>query len=335
MKQDMNAINRALAPHWAALEGARIFITGGTGFIGRWMLEALVFSGVGAEVVVLTRNPDAFAAKAPHLARTLTLMAGDVRDFDRPDGPFTHIIHGATDASAALNANDPCLMFDTITDGTRRVLDMAAAKGVTRVLNMSSGAVYGAQPAHMSHVPERWPGAPYPDDPKSAYGEGKRAAELLCALYRRQYGVDVVTARIFALLGPMLSLDTHFAVGNFIRDAMAGRPIVIHSAGQAVRSYLYIADLAHWLWAMLLRAPAGAVYNLGSEEGISIADLAWRVNAVLKGGGVRIAGRADAGWNPGRYVPSTAKIRRQLGLVPTVGLDDAILRTAIFNGWKA
>ncbi|MDK2760288.1 MAG: NAD(P)-dependent oxidoreductase [Sphingopyxis sp.] len=334
VEDDLAAIDRQLAPHWGELDGARIFMTGGTGFIGRWMLEALARSDSNVEVLLLSRNPAGFAERAPHLARRFQLVAGDVLDFSPPPGRFTHVIHAATDASAALNANDPRRMFDTIVTGTRRALDLAVEHQVDRVLFLSSGAVYGAQPWDVSHVTEDWMGGPDPRDPKSAYGEGKRAAELLCAIYGKQFGLDIVTSRIFALLGPLLSLDIHFAAGNFIRDAMAGRPIRIESAGTAVRSYLYAADLAAWLWLALIRAPRGATFNMGSEDAVSIADLARRTAAILGGPGVEILGQADAGWNPGRYVPSTALVRKELGVTPTISLDAAIRRTAIFNGWK-
>ena len=115
---------------------------------------------------------------------------------------------------------------------------------------------------------------------------------------------------------------------------MAGKTIVIEGAGKAVRSYLYAADLTAWLWAMLLRAPSGAIYNVGSEEDVSIAELATRVAKLLGAPGVEILAREDPGWNPGRYVPDTQKIRNELGVVPTVGLDEAIVRTARWNGWS-
>ena len=335
VEQDIAAVNRTLAPLWPRLDGARLFITGGTGFIGRWLLEALARSPCDAEVVVLTRDPARFAATAPHLAARVELVAGDVIDFAFPPGRFTHVIHGATGASAELNARDPLLMFDTIVSGTRRTLEFAAASGVGRFLFLSSGAVYGAQPATLSHVGEDWPGAPDPHDPRSAYGEGKRAAELICAIHGRQSGIEVMSARIFALLGPLLSLDIHFAAGNFIRDAMAGRTIRVESSGEAVRSYLYAADLAAWLWTMLLTGKGGAVYNLGSEEPVTIADLARRTAAFLGGPGVDVLGRPDPGWNPGRYVPSTRAIRNELGVAATVDLDEAIRRTALYNGWNA
>ncbi|MEG3152383.1 NAD-dependent epimerase/dehydratase family protein [Sphingomonas sp. ZT3P38] len=333
LDQDLAAVHAALAPLWWRLAGARIFMTGGTGFIGRWMLEALARADTDIEVTVLSRDPAAFAARVPHLARRFRLVAGDVTGFAMPDGRFTHVIHAATDASAALNATDPSRMFDTIVTGTRHALDFAVERGAERFFFLSSGAVYGAQPWEVTHVAEDWLGGPDQRDPRSAYGEGKRAAEMLCAIYGKQFGLDVVNARIFALLGPLLSLDIHFAAGNFIRDAIAGRTIRVEGAGTAVRSYLYAADLTVWLWTLLISGDRGAVFNVGSEEAVSVADLARRTATLLGAPAVEILGRPDPGWNPGRYVPSTAAIRGSLGLTPTTSLDEAIRRTALSNGW--
>ncbi len=339
-QQDLETVFAALAAEWPRLKKSRLFITGGTGFIGRWLLETLRHAdarlGLSVEATILTRDPAAFAARAPHLTsyKGFRFIAGNVRDFDPPDGEFTHVIHGATDASAALNADDPRLMFDTIFDGTRRTLDLAAAQPSARYFFLSSGAVYGVQPWEMTHVPETWLGGPDWTDPRSAYGEGKRAAELMCAIHARHFDLDLVVARIFALLGPLQSLDIHFAAGNFLRDALRGSSIRVEGSGQAVRSYLYAADLAIWLWTLLLRADKGSIYNVGSQEAVSVRELAGRVSAALGAGEVEVLGRPDPGWNPGRYVPSTEKIRGDLGLEETVGLDEAIRRTAIWNGWN-
>lgn len=331
--QDLAAIDAALSAHWPRLDGARILFTGATGFIGRWMLEALARAPIRVEVVVLSRNPANYARRAPHLAVRFPAMAGDVRyPAHLPDAAFSHIIHGATDASAELTARDPRLMFDTIVDGTRNVVDLAC-NSQSRLILMSSGAIYGRQPTDSEFLDESSPGATAPNEPGAAYGQGKRAAETLVAIASQQHGLKAVTARIFALLGPLLALDTHFAAGNFIRDALLGRPIEVRSSGQAVRSYLYAADLAVWMWALTISAAPGAIYNVGSEESVSIADLARRVGRILGCGDVRILGRPDPGWNTGRYVPSTARIRADLGVTATVGLDEAIRRTALSHGW--
>lgn len=337
---DLNVIFDALSDDWPSLKGARIFMTGGTGFIGRWMLETLRDAdqrlGLDIEVSILTRNPAAFARLVPHLAAypAFHFIAGDVSNFEAPAGDFSHVIHAATDASADLNEHDPRRMFDTIVAGTRRVLDLAVERGALRFFFLSSGAVYGAQPWAVENVAEDWYGGPDCQDPRAAYAEGKRAAEMLCAIYAKQFGLDIVNARIFALLGPLLSLDIHFAAGNFIRDVLQGKTIQVQGAGTAVRSYLYAGDLTIWLWSILLKAKRGAVYNVGSEEGVSIASLAEQISATLGGGAVEILGKPDAGWNPGRYVPATALIRRDLGVAPMVGLEEAIRRTAMWNGWN-
>jgi nucleoside-diphosphate-sugar epimerase len=336
---DLDAVFAELAGDWSPLRAARIFMTGGTGFIGRWMLETLrdadIRLGLGIEVTVLSRNPAAFGQKAPHLAnhKAFRFVAGEIDDLKASGERYTHVIHAATDASADLNENNPRAMFDTVVSGTRRALDLAVDSGARRFFFLSSGAVYGSQPWEIDRVGEDWRGGPDPLDPRAAYAEGKRAAEMLCAIYAKQFGLEIVDARIFALLGPLLSLDIHFAAGNFIRDALNGRKITVDGAGLAERSYLYAADLTVWLWKILLRADSGSVYNVGSEDAVSIAGLAAKVSTVLGGEGFEILSKPDAGWNPGRYVPSTEKIRRELGVKATIDLDEAIRRTAYWNGW--
>lgn len=323
------------------LRGVRIFITGGTGFIGKWLVETLLSANtrldLGVQAVLLTRDPKSFRARFPHLAGNpaIQLHQGDVRTFKFPEAGFSHVIHGATDASAVLNAKSPLVMFDTIIEGTRRVLDCSVASGARRFLFLSSGAVYGKQPPELSHVPESYMGGPDPTDPLSAYGEGKRCAELLCTAYSRHHGFASTIARCFAFTGPYLPLDAHFAIGNFIKDALVGGPIRIEGDGTPFRSYLYAADLAVWLWTILLRGESCRPYNVGSEVSLSIADLAHEVaNTLDPNLAILIAKPAVAGVIPPRYVPSTARALRELGLEQTVALPDAIRRTAAWYGFR-
>lgn len=340
LEQDLLDTLQSNAAIWPALKEARIFLTGGTGFIGCWLLEVLrradLDLGLGLHVTVLTRNPGSLRTKAPHLAAypAFQFMAGDVSTFQFPAEQFSHLIHAATDASADLNENNPLQMFETVVQGTRHVMDFAVARKIDRVLNLSSGAVYGQQPWTVEKVGEDWLGAPDCTNPKNTYAEAKRAAEMLVGIYRKQFDLQVVTARIFALLGPYLSLDIHFAAGNFILDAMQGRTVVVQGNGQPVRSYLYAADLVTWLLHILVRAPAGKFYNVGSDEGVSIASLAERTAKLLGNGEFRVLGAPDQGWNPGRYVPRTDLVVKDLGLYRTVSLDEAILRTALWNRWQ-
>jgi len=340
LEDDLEFILRATEDVFLSLKGARIFMTGGTGFIGCWLLESLRYAdmrlNLDMRVTVLTRDLDAFRLKAPHLAdyKGFEFVVGEVASFASPEGEFTHVIHAATDASADLNENNPIAMFNTVVEGTRRVLDFCVEKRPEKVLYLSSGAVYGQQPWEMERVKEDWIGAPSCVDPRAAYAEGKRAAEMMCAIYGKQHGLQISIARIFALLGPYLSLGIHFAAGNFIRDAMAGKTVVVNGNGLPCRSYLYAADLTVWLWHLLQKGPANKAYNVGSDESVSIKDLAERTSAVLADGKYEVLGANDKGWNLGRYVPDTSLVEQDFGLCKTVSLDEAIRRTALWNGWK-
>jgi dTDP-glucose 4,6-dehydratase len=333
LASDLDQVLAQTGTLWNELRGARVFLTGGTGFFGCWLLESFLWAndhlGLDASVVVLTRDPDAFGKKAPHLAAhpAVTLHIGDVRTFTFADGAFSHVIHAATASGSTLNDSDRLLMFETIVGGTRRVLDFARHSGASRFLLTSSGAVYGRQPAELTHLPEDYAGGPDPTDPRAVYAEGKRAAEMLCALYA-DTRLQPTIARCFAFVGPYLPLDVHFAVGNFIRDALQGGPIRVSGDGTPYRSYLYASDLAIWLWTILLRGTPLRPYNVGSEAAISISDLARAVaERFSPEPAIRIARTAPARNGSERYIPSTALARTELGVAVTVELDQALRRT--------
>ena len=334
LANDLEHILAHTASLWEELRGKRIFVTGGTGFIGCWLLESLAWANdkleLNTRAVVLTRNLDAFRRKAPHLVGhpALQFHLGDVRTFEFPAGEFSHVIHAATQASATLNEENPLLMFDTIVEGTRRALEFTRQRGANKFLLTSSGAVYGKQPPDMTHIPEEYAGGPDPLDPRSAYGEGKRAAEMLCTLYAHQFGLETKVARCFAFVGPYLPLDLHFAIGNFIRDGLRGGPIQVNGDGTPYRSYLYAADLVIWLWTILLRGQACRPYNVGSEESITVGELARLVAGIARPEvEVKIAKKAAPGKTAERYIPSTHRAESELRLKPWVGLRNAIQRT--------
>lgn len=320
---------------WEELRNKRIFITGGTGFFGSWLLESFAWVNdklnLNSEAVVLTRNYDAFKKSAPHLAANpaIEFHIGDVRNFNFPEGEFSHIIHAAATPAVATFGNiDPLATFDIIIEGTRRVLDFAACCRAGKILFTSSGVVYGRQPDDMTHVPEDYRGAPDSTDQLCFLGESKRAAEMLCALYSKKYGIETKIARCFSFVGPHLQLDVHYAIGNFIRDGLNGGPILVNGDGTPYRSYLYAADLTIWLWTILFRGKSCRPYNVGSEEGVTIAELAnMTAQSFQKPVDVKIAKMPDSNILPDRYIPSTKRAQSELGLGQAVNLKEAINRT--------
>ena len=316
---------------WEELRGGRLFVTGGTGFFGRWMLESFLRANdqlnLEAEAVLLTRDPQRFAAGAPHVCRhpAVTLHEGDVRTFEDPEGTCTHILHMATETELA---GSPAASFRTAVQGTERVLGFAGRCRARKLLLTSSGAVYGTQPPEIERLSEDYCGAPRSEDASAGYGHGKRAAEFLSVAAGAETGLEPKIARCFAFVGPLLPLDANFAIGNFIRDALFRDRIEVAGDGTPRRSYLYAADLAVWLWTILLRGQSGRPYNVGSESDLSIAELADLVAHVLAPGTpVHIARQSIAGAPPTRYVPATARAARELDLHPWIGLEEAVRRT--------
>jgi nucleoside-diphosphate-sugar epimerase len=339
LAHDLDSIIARTEPLWQELRGQRILITGATGFFGCWLLESFVRANrrlnLHAHAVGLSRNPGRLAEIAPHLAQdpAIALHAADVRHGDFPHGAFSHVIHAATEASSKLNTESPLVMFDTIVEGTRRALQFSIASSVNRFLFVSSGAVYGTQPPELTHSNESFEGGPDPLNPASAYGEGKRAAELLCSLAASSR-LTTTVARCFAFVGPYMKLDAHFAIGNFIADRLDQRPICVLGDGSPVRSYLYASDLMVWLWTILFQGQSRRAYNVGSEEALNIASVAREVATALPPEvDVNIASRATAGAPAHRYVPCTTRAREELGLRAEVPLREAICRThAWFSG---
>jgi nucleoside-diphosphate-sugar epimerase len=324
---------------WDEIRGSRIFITGGTGFFGTWLLESFLWANenldLNASACVLTRDYKTFSRKFPHIAHnpSLEFHEGDVRDFTFPDGKFSHIIHAAaTSAVATFNNEDPLVKFDTVVGGTRHTLDFAVHCHAKKFLLTSSGAVYGKQPPSMTHIPEDYYGAPDPLDLNSSWGESKRTAELFCTYYAKRYGIETKIARCFSFVGPYLPLDIHYAIGNFIRDALNGGPIIVKGDGTPYRSYLYAADLVIWLWTILLKGKPCRIYNVGSEEGITIAELAYLVERCCETPiQVKITETPVPDKPSSIYVPSTRQTRQECGVMQIVDLEEAIRKTFAFH----
>ncbi len=326
---DLDHVLHGAESAWRSLRGARLFVTGGTGLFGIWLLESIAAAnarlGCGITATVLSRDPGRFRARAPHLAAQpfFHWHAGDVRDFAFPAGAHDCVIHAAASSNAAYQAAQPEDNFDTIVNGTQRALEFGARSGAADFLFVSSGAVYGRQPPEIARVPESHLAAELP----SAYARGKRAAEQLCERAAQEGGLRPKIARCFAFVGPHLPLDTHFAAGNFLRDALAGRQIVVSGDGTPYRSYLHMADLIVWLMTILVHGTAARSYNVGSDQAISIGELAREISALRDPPLPVRVGRAAAGDPAERYVPDVNRARSELALEIGIGLHDALQRT--------
>jgi dTDP-glucose 4,6-dehydratase len=326
--RDLDEILRASSPDLEALRGRKLFITGGTGFFGRWLLAALLRANaeldLGLDLTVLSRNPAAFAAKHREIdgVRGLTFLPGDVASFSAGPRRFDSIIHAAADTTAFTSEAGENARSRAIVAGTQRVLELANLHGA-RLLNLSSGAVYGAAAGKRGGAKE--------DDyasarPLTPYGLAKREAEALCA----ESPADFVTARAFAFLGPHLPLDAHFAAGNFLRDALGGGPIQVRGDGTALRSYLYPSDLVIWLLRLMVRGRRGRAYNVGSDHAVSTGQLARLIADAVEPKAEVVIQSAQPQGPQNIYLPNVDRARAELRLDVTVPLPEAIARTLDF-----
>lgn len=322
INEDCSQIFNNAPVDWHMLQDTNIFLTGGTGFLGKWFLHSLIYMNetlqLNSTMTVLSRSPEKFLKENPCFSNKncIKFVQGDVRDFTIKTGDHDYLIHAATPVSVTENDNET---YSIIVDGTKHILNFAKQAGVKKIMLTSSGAVYGNQPPDLSHVPET-----YQPHPSTAYGKGKLAAERLCL----ECPVDASIARCFAFVGPYLPLDIHYAIGNFILNAINGNTITINGDGRPYRSYLYAADLMCWLWTILLNGKADEDYNVGSEDAISISELATTVSECCPPAvKCEVLGKPDFNIPAPRYIPNTEKARKELGLKQSYSLTDSIKRT--------
>jgi len=335
LHKDLEHILDHTRDYWEDIRGGRLFITGGTGFVGAWLLESFAEANeklsLGAEVVALSRNPEAFQKKAPHLASLGSIQwhRGDVRNFEFPKGSFSHVIHAAAEVEHL--GQDSLAELDILYQGTKHVLEFTRHSNTEKFLLVSSGGVYGKQPSDLFLMSEDHQGGPDPCDPNSFYGEGKRLAELLCTQYGKDKKVEIKIARGFTFLGPYQPLNANFAAGNFIHNIIKEMPITIKGDGTGYRSYLYASDMALWLWIILCKGKPLYPYNVGSDKPISILELGEVICRVADSKfQIKKLKQATPGKPRDHYVPNVDRAKTELGLKQYVSLEEGVKKTVSF-----
>ena len=328
--QDLEMVSREISIAWNFFNGKKLFITGATGFFGKWILESIYYKmmrdpSFTMDLTFLSRNPSKFLSRYPHL-KVFTAVKGRVEDLSQMKGSYDYMIHAATPASDLLNKKRPNQMLTTILEGARSVDKFVSHNRIQKILHTSSGAIYGPQPTETKNITEHYLGGPNPLQASSAYAEGKRIAELILNIGADLGKYEVVHARCFCFAGAYLPLDTHFAFGNFIASAAQNKDVVLHGDGSPIRTYLYAADLVIWMLHILAFGKHSQAYNIGSQEEITIAQLAQKI-IHISGSSSRliIQGKSSSG-ERNRYVPSTLKAQKELGLKQYTSLHTMISR---------
>jgi nucleoside-diphosphate-sugar epimerase len=313
------------------------FITGGTGFFGKWFLHFFIYlkekKNINIKIYVLSRNPEYFLKQYSMFDKDyIIFIKGDIREFKFIDGRVDYILHlAATNAEETFNNMDPLEKFESSAFGIKRILEFARIKKIKKFLFASSGSIYGKN-CKEKFISENCLNSPnILDNIASALPEGKRVSEFYCSYYANKYNIDIVIARCFSFVGPYLPLDIHYAIGNFINDSIKNKEIIIKGNGSQIRSYMYISELIVWLFVILLKGKKAEAYNVGSDYEISILNLAKLVASNFKDVKIKILNkkiRKTAAAN--RYVPNISKAKKELGLNIYSNLDENIKKTIKF-----
>ncbi len=330
VEEDIRFVLEACRSELQALSGKTVLLTGGSGFVGSYLVESVIafnraHADAPCQLLLPTRSLVATRAKWPHFfgINDVIWFAWDGRTLKPPVAACDYLIHAASPADPASYLHAPMKTMEDIANGTSAVLHYASKAGVHTLLYISSGAAYGRQAADVEALTEDDPGAPDPTQPASCYGEAKRYAELLC----RSSGVPSIIARLFAFIGPYQDIDSSFAAPDFFRQAIRHQKIHVHSDGSALRTYCYASDLTIGLWKLLLSGNPGELYNVGTDAPrVSIRELATLIADELGNVEVIVEGKADAGARS-RYVPNTAKFK---SLHPRqINLTEGLRRTLV------
>lgn len=324
----------ARALPWQTLSGKRVLVTGASGLIGGYLIEALSYLNESvlntpATIYALARNEQKLRERFAHLhgRPDFVPLIQDVASSIVGIEDVDFIVHAASDANPKAYLQDPMGTIRANVIGTMNLLELArASKG--RFLFLSSGAVYGQSPDDAPITETRF-GTSDPCDPRASYGESKRMAETLCSAAFRQQGVDALVARISHTYGPGANLHDGRVFSDFIADAVAGRDICIKSDGLDQRPFCYIADTTAALLLLLLKGKGSEAYNVGAEEEMSIGALAKLIAGLRPEGAVKVVFApqqkiaAPAARDKGHF--DIAKMRA-LGWHPTIGPSEGFRR---------
>ncbi len=283
--RDVDRAIQAL-PDVQKLRSARILITGATGLVGAFLTDCLLAlsdqNALDLRLYALCRN----AARAKErFGERVNAIAADVSEATAlPECDY--IIHAASNAHPKAFSADPVGTMLANILGVRNLLEHLRAQGHGRLLFVSTGEIYGDNPAIRDGFSETDFGKIDSMNPRACYPESKRAAETLCASYLSQYRVDSVVARLCYVYGPTITNENSRADAQFLRNALSKTDIIMKSAGAQVRSYCYVADAARALITILLSGESGSAYNVANRAAVrSIREYA---EALAKVAGVQV-----------------------------------------------
>jgi UDP-glucuronate decarboxylase len=353
LDEDLDAICQDLTQEFEAMSGGQLLITGGGGFLGYYLVQAVLHwnRSVAHHKLIGVTVYDNYMRGVPawlealRSSPNLTLVKQDMILPLPKDMPhFDYIIHAAGIASPMYYRAQPLKCIDANINGIRNLFDYAVAernagRALKGFLFYSSSEIYGDPIASAIPTPETYRGNVSCTGPRACYDESKRFGETLCVTFARQEAIPARIARPFNNYGPGLKITDGRVISDFARDVLAGRDIVMLSDGSPKRTFCYATDAIVGYYKVLVRGHDGEAYNIGIQEPeISVAALASMVartaSELFGYRGKVVLGKAqEADYlidNPNRRCPVIDKARTQLGYEPKVLVEEGIRRSLIW-----
>ena len=319
------------------LKNKTIFIAGATGFIGNWLVHFVQFLNLHFDLkiklILLAREKSTFLEKYPYLFENtlIQFIESDIRNLTSLNNDINYVIHAAANPNNKFHLSQPLKTIDIITRGTQNILELSTKlPNLEKFIYLSSHTVYGK--TNQESIDENSLGNLENLDINNVYTESKRLAEITCQYYRKNLQLPIVILRPFSFIGPFQQQNVPWAINNFIRDAILQVPIRILGNPNTTRSYLYGSDVANTILNTLTKSTIGEVYNIGSNESITLDKLAITIKEVVNPA-LEIIYKSSKNEiiSYSKAVPNMVKLTNQITFNPYYKINTAIYRTVLFN----
>src|SRR3989338_8005325 len=290
VQEDIEQIINSLHGEYHKLEGKTVVITGGSGFLGQYMVKTLIKLNqkhlkLKCKIISIDNHivPNKKRSSEMITAKNVRYIQQDVTKPFTLKGPVDFIIHAAGIAAPVFYQKYPLKTIDVAVTGTRNMLELARKKKAKSFLFFSSSEIYGNPVASEIPTKETYKGNVSCTGPRACYDESKRMGETLCFTYFRMFQTPIKVVRPFNIFGPGMNMKDYRVIPNFLNSAFTGNPLPVHVSGKQTRTFSYISDAVSGFFKVLLSDKNGEMYNVGNDKDeITMNQLAQIINSIFK-----------------------------------------------------